>query len=211
MELFKTDGHLTDEGLQAILAEELNELQSLEASEHLAFCDDCLARYTTLLTDDVLLTPAQPLKKPVMHRIRQKSMRAAFARYATVAAAAALALALWGVGLPKLGEARQAHQAEAATAQDVSPGGGGAAADAGQPKEPTASTSLTQSISDALGSLLTPKSGGRAPAMPVAPEPSVKLPAAGDEDLAARKERESVFAKPQPDDNSGQQDEPQNN
>ena len=99
MELFTADGHLTDEGIKAVADGTLEELQRLEAAEHLSFCDRCLERYTALLTDDSLLQPAQPLVPPVLSRIRQRAVRIFFNKYTTVAAAAALALTLWGTGV----------------------------------------------------------------------------------------------------------------
>ena len=58
-ELFLQNGHLSDEGLQALIDGTLDELQRLEAAEHLSFCDECLTRYTALLTGDVLEEPEQ--------------------------------------------------------------------------------------------------------------------------------------------------------
>ena len=55
MELFNKEGHLTDEGLRAVVDGTLDEMGRLEASEHLSFCDSCLVRYTELLADDTLL------------------------------------------------------------------------------------------------------------------------------------------------------------
>ena len=52
MELFNKEGHLTDEGLRAVVDGTLDEMGRLEASEHLSFCDSCLVRYTELLADD---------------------------------------------------------------------------------------------------------------------------------------------------------------
>lgn len=98
MQLFHEDGHLTPQGLQAIIDGELDELQSLEAAEHLSFCDTCLAGYTRLLTNDVLIEPQQPLKEPVLRQIRKRALRIVRSRYATVAAAACLAIGLWFSG-----------------------------------------------------------------------------------------------------------------
>ena len=39
MELFNKEGHLTDEGLRAVVDGTLDEMGRLEASEHLSFCD----------------------------------------------------------------------------------------------------------------------------------------------------------------------------
>ena len=54
MELFREDGCLSDEGLHALTAGQLDELGRLEAAEHLAYCDKCTDRYTALLTADAL-------------------------------------------------------------------------------------------------------------------------------------------------------------
>ena len=58
MELFHENGCLTDEGLQALVNGELDELGRLEAAEHLSYCNRCLDRYTALLTGDVIEQPA---------------------------------------------------------------------------------------------------------------------------------------------------------
>ena len=39
MELFNKEGHLTDEGLRAVVDGTLDEMGRLEASAHLSFCD----------------------------------------------------------------------------------------------------------------------------------------------------------------------------
>lgn len=99
MELFKNDGHLSDEGIQSLIDGQLDELQSLEAAEHLGFCDDCLIRYTDLLTDDVLLSPQESLEQPVTKRIKNKKMHLFFRKTSTIAAAALIATGIWSVGL----------------------------------------------------------------------------------------------------------------
>ena len=43
MESFRKDGCLSDEGLHALIAGQLDELGRLEAAEHLAYCDKCTA------------------------------------------------------------------------------------------------------------------------------------------------------------------------
>lgn len=98
MELFSEDGHLTNEGLRAVVAEGLGELQRLEASEHLSFCDECMRRYLALLSGDALLQPAQPLAQAVQKRIKSKNTRIVLLRYGTVAAAACLAVFGWFAG-----------------------------------------------------------------------------------------------------------------
>ena len=63
MELFREDGCLTDEGLQALVESRLDELGRLEAAEHLSYCTKCLDRYTALLTGDKLVAPPRPGQK----------------------------------------------------------------------------------------------------------------------------------------------------
>lgn len=96
--LFREDGHLSDAGLQALIHEQLDELERLEAAEHLGFCEDCMERYTALLAGDALYAPPADLAAPVVRRVRQKSVRLNLRRYAAAAAAAAVALTLWGSG-----------------------------------------------------------------------------------------------------------------
>ena len=100
MELFdQISGCLTDEGLQALADGQLDELSRLEAAEHLAFCDACLDRYTALLAGPMIVQPPQDLQKPVWQRIRSQMFRVLTNRYATAAAAVAIAFCLWGSGL----------------------------------------------------------------------------------------------------------------
>lgn len=102
MDVFDNHGHLTEQALLALIQEEsLEELERLEIAEHLAFCDQCLQRYTELLTDDTLLTPSPVCREGLGRRVRQRLVRMFTSRYATAAAAVALALTLlWsGVGL----------------------------------------------------------------------------------------------------------------
>lgn len=98
MESFRHDGHLTEEALLALVRQDpLEELERLEMAEHLAFCDQCLQRYTELLSADVLLTPRQSCREPLLGRIRRRTVRFVTSRYATAAAAVVLALTLlWG-------------------------------------------------------------------------------------------------------------------
>lgn len=100
MERFREDGHLTDEALSALVRQApLGELERLEVAEHLAFCDDCLQRYTLLLADTPLLIPAQSCRETLWVRLRRRSIRLMTSRYATAAAAVVLALTLLWSGL----------------------------------------------------------------------------------------------------------------
>ena len=100
MDLFDPSGHLTDRALLALVrSEELDELDRLEMAEHLAYCDRCLQRYTVLLTDAPLLTPARSCQESLWRRLRVRTLRLLTSRYATAAAAVALALTMvWGSG-----------------------------------------------------------------------------------------------------------------
>ena len=100
MTVFRDDGHLRVEALAALAGntDQLDELERLEAAEHLAFCDDCLQRYTELLEDEaVLLVPERSCQKTLWSRIRSRALSGFVSRSATAAAAVALALTvLWG-------------------------------------------------------------------------------------------------------------------
>ncbi|OUP23853.1 hypothetical protein [Gemmiger sp. An194] len=98
-ELFLQTGHLSDEGLQALIDGMLDEMQRLEAAEHLSFCDECLARYTALLTGDVLEEPEQDVTLPVMRRLRRRAVKIAWNRYAAAAAAVVITAGLWYSGV----------------------------------------------------------------------------------------------------------------
>ena len=113
MELFDPAGHLTDGALLALAHEEVpDELARLEMAEHLAYCDQCLHRYTDLLTKTPLLTPAHSCRESLWRRVRARTVRIFTSRYAAAAAGVVLALTLvWGSGygsirLPELPEDR---------------------------------------------------------------------------------------------------------
>ena len=93
MELFDQHGHLTDEALRALTENApMDELSRLEVAEHLAFCDQCLQRYTLYLAGQPTLVPAHSCQESLWRRIRQRSIRLITSRYATAAAAVVLAL-----------------------------------------------------------------------------------------------------------------------
>lgn len=79
LELFREDGCLTDEGLQALQDGQLDELGRLEAAEHLSYCDKCMDRYTALLTADVLETPPRGVHGTIMTTIWVRLCRAPMA------------------------------------------------------------------------------------------------------------------------------------
>ena len=98
MEVFQTNGHLTDAALTALVrGEHLEELARLEISEHLSYCDHCLQRYITALEHADLLTPLQSCRETLWHSLLRRTFRLSANRYATAAVAVALALTLvWG-------------------------------------------------------------------------------------------------------------------
>lgn len=98
-ELFLPNGHLSDEGLQALVAGTLDEMQRLEAAEHLSFCDECLVRYTDALTQDVQLEPEQNVTLPVMRKLRNRATKQLIHRYTAAVAAVVVTGALWYSGV----------------------------------------------------------------------------------------------------------------
>ena len=98
LELFREDGCLTDEGLQALRDGQLDELGRLEAAEHLSYCDKCMDRYTALLTADVLETPPRRVHGTIMTTIWVRLMQSTYGRVAVAGVAAVLALSLWRSG-----------------------------------------------------------------------------------------------------------------
>ena len=98
MELFREDGCLTDEGLQAVVHGGLDELGRLETAEHLSYCDSCMDRYTALLTADVMETPPKTMRSTVMSTIWVRLMQNTYGRVAVASVAAVLALSMWKAG-----------------------------------------------------------------------------------------------------------------
>ena len=94
--LFDRKGHLTDAGLFALRDGTLDELGSLEAAEHLTYCDTCLERYTLLLSAPAALqAPVHDMIPPVQNLLRMRSIRVFTNKYVSVAAAAVLAFGMW--------------------------------------------------------------------------------------------------------------------
>ena len=99
-ELFDPNGHLTDDAFGALLRDEpLDEMERLEISEHLSFCDRCVERYAAILDGSELLSPPEPVAPPVFRRIRERARKLFVNKYATAAAAACFAIMFWNIGL----------------------------------------------------------------------------------------------------------------
>ncbi len=139
MELFHNDGHLSDEGLHAILEGSLSELENLEASEHLGYCVPCLERYLSVLEAGELMQPETPLKDSILRRIGRRARRVFFSRFATVAAAACLVLAFGGSGLytSMVNPQREGRTPEASQSQNF-----------GQEPGPSLATRLSQATAE---------------------------------------------------------------
>ena len=122
-ELFTPDGHLTDQAFSLLLSEQLDQLQSLEVSEHLSFCDKCLDRYTSLLCGEIsldsdksielspeepilsqpaadhLIEPPPQLLPSVMKQLAHRSRVFYLHKFTSLAVAASLALVFWTGGI----------------------------------------------------------------------------------------------------------------
>ena len=98
MELFREDGCMTDAGFRAMMDGQLDELGRLEAAEHLSYCDECMDRYTALLTADVLEEPPRSARGAVMGTIWVRLMQNTWGRAAVAGVAAVLALTMWKTG-----------------------------------------------------------------------------------------------------------------
>ncbi len=99
-ELFYDNGHLSDEAFKLLISgESLTELERLEISEHLAFCDTCIAKYADSLDENVLLAPVESVSSSVIKRIKERTRRIFANKYATVVAAACFAIVFWNIGV----------------------------------------------------------------------------------------------------------------
>ncbi|MGI5893106.1 MAG: zf-HC2 domain-containing protein [Candidatus Merdivicinus sp.] len=95
MKLFQEDGHISQDGLNALIREELDETQRMEVSEHLDFCDICIDRYSGMLTEEVLVVPPVEFVPQVMQNVRSKTRIVVLKRFVRVAVAAVMALVVW--------------------------------------------------------------------------------------------------------------------
>ena len=98
-ELFNPDGHLTDEALGMLAADELEELSRLEGAEHLSFCDACVQKYTDFLCAGELMELPEELHETILRRLHRKTKLLLFNRYGAMAAAACFAILFWLTGV----------------------------------------------------------------------------------------------------------------
>lgn len=164
MESFRNDGCLSDEGLHALIAGQLDELGRLEAAEHLAYCDKCTDRYTALLTADTLADPPRNVRRTVMSTIWVRLMQSTYGRAAVAGVAAVLALTMWRTGTLEqiLHTGQQLNTWLPQTTQQTEPELLGKPVNDKAPQQSTAplgkpiedKKQLTEKLSDALDALL---------------------------------------------------------
>lgn len=92
-------GCLTGFALQSLMDGSLGELERLEVSEHLSYCDLCVERYAALLADDTLMEAPELLRQSVLTQLRRKLAKIFVDRYFHMGVAACLTLVLWSTGV----------------------------------------------------------------------------------------------------------------
>lgn len=98
-DIFNDDGHISDFGFYRLQKNELNEIQSLEIAEHLSFCDKCIEKYTSILSDSNLLEPPETFTISTLKKIKKKITQFICNKYFSVAIAAGFAIFLWISGV----------------------------------------------------------------------------------------------------------------
>ena len=98
MTIFNQNGHITAEGFFLLVTEKANEMQRLELSEHLSFCDGCLEQYLKEMEKITLLETEQSIAKRVVKSIKYKTAFLAQKRFGTAVVAACIAMVLWSTG-----------------------------------------------------------------------------------------------------------------
>lgn len=156
MDLFRDDGCLTDEGLQALLDGTLDELGRLEAAEHLSYCDRCMDRYTALLTGDVVKQPPRDLSRPVGRTILIRLMQNVYGRMAVAGVAAVLALAMWRTGSLQNALGHNTPSLETYTPEQIAPASPELPPKSSytEPPSPEEKTSVAQKAQEAVTELL---------------------------------------------------------
>ncbi len=96
---FKSNSHISRHGFESLINLSASEMHRLEMAEHLSFCDECIEKYTSLLTQDVLIESNLRVKQSVMKKIHGKIYKALINKYTIYISAACIALMLWGSGI----------------------------------------------------------------------------------------------------------------
>lgn len=97
--VFNRDGHISDKGLWLLTAGDPDALCCYELSEHLDYCDQCVDRYSMLLTENALMVPPKEMARPVMAKVRRRNILFLTKRAIKVCTAASLTLVIWYGGL----------------------------------------------------------------------------------------------------------------
>ena len=100
MDLFYEDGHINEKALQSLIDGGLDEMARLEISEHLSFCDECLMKYSDMLSfsSDEAFDYGETAQR-IMPVVKKRLMRERLYKYSTMAAAACLAITFWITGV----------------------------------------------------------------------------------------------------------------
>ncbi len=99
-ELFNKDGHITEYGFKLLIEDNnLNELNRLEISEHISFCEECLSKYITLLDNSVLISPTKTTVPVIMKEIIKDTSKFYLKQYISMFVAACFALIFWVTGV----------------------------------------------------------------------------------------------------------------
>ncbi len=99
MELFYKNGHISEEGFQLLIEQKANEFQRLELSEHLSFCEACMARYLEYLDNMEELEVEIPSVHAMVYKAVQRKAGPKWKDCMTTVAAACIALFLWSSGV----------------------------------------------------------------------------------------------------------------
>ncbi|MGL4790109.1 MAG: hypothetical protein ACRCW1_01765 [Anaerotignaceae bacterium] len=99
MEIFKENGHLTEYAFELLKNNEASQMDRLEISEHLSFCDECLMEYTDFLMCNELIEPSVSVKMSVMKGVHRKIRQIFVNRYSRTIVAASLASVFWTSGV----------------------------------------------------------------------------------------------------------------
>ena len=98
MTIFHRNGHITAEGFFLLVTEKADELQRLELSEHLSFCDECLEKYLKEVEKITLLEPEEKIAKRVIKQVKHKTAFLVQKRFGTAVVAACISMLLWSSG-----------------------------------------------------------------------------------------------------------------
>ena len=121
MELFREDGCLTDEGLQALVEGRLDELGGLASAGPRSYFTNFRARSTARLPCDRRGEPPRDLSPPLRRAVWVHLMTSVYGRVAVASVAAVLALSIWRSGSLTLILDRNASALETYGPEQIAP------------------------------------------------------------------------------------------